>query len=529
GQVVPDGRRWHGSPARPTDVDYRSVGDLPCGTVRRVAYSVAQLFTLLFVYLPLGFGGLAVLVARVPQLAVLVAPGPMALTSATFYRDAVIAATALLLGTLVIGLLSVMTLPRLLNLGLRPDRVYRLYGVHYSLYRTIARLTNVKLFTRIFGDSSAVVHYLRCLGWDLGRIEQSGSNFGTEVRQEIPYLSAVGSGTMVADGLSMLNSSFSSTAFRVSRVSIGPHNFLGNRIVYPAQGRTGANCLLATKVLVPIDGKVREGVGLLGSPSFEIPRSVERDGRFDELKGPGELRTRLRRKNAHNLATVALFLLTRWCYVFGLVLLAGVTLDLYDRLGPLAFALDVAATPLLTVAYFVLLERAITAVHALRPLYCSIYERDFWRRERYWKVPAEVYMKLFDGTPFKPALLRMLGVPIGRRVFDDGCYLTERSLCSIGDEATLNAGSVVQCHSQEDGTFKSDRSALGARVTLGVGAFVHYGVTIGPGAVLSADSFLMKGEAVPSGAHWGGNPAVEIHDRRHDRRAALAAVGGGRA
>ena len=96
---------------------------------------------------------------------------------------------------------------------------------------------------------------------------------------------------------------------------------------------------------------------------------------------------------------------------------------------------------------------------------------------------------------------------IGRRVFDDGCVFAEKSLVTIGDDCTLNAGSVVQSHSQEDGTFKSDHSTVGAGCTLGVGAFVHYGVTLGDGAVLGADSFLMKGEEVPPHARWGGNPA----------------------
>jgi hypothetical protein len=55
-----------------------------------------------------------------------------------------------------------------------------------------------------------------------------------------------------------------SASFRLSRVSIGAENFLGNMIVYPSQAKTGDNCLLGTKVLVPLDGPVREGVGLLG-------------------------------------------------------------------------------------------------------------------------------------------------------------------------------------------------------------------------------------------------------------------------
>ncbi|MFE6132477.1 hypothetical protein ACFQ6Q_30095, partial [Streptomyces sp. NPDC056437] len=68
---------------------------------------------------------------------------------------------------------------------------------------------------------------------------------------------------------------------------------------------------------------------------------------------------------------------------------------------------------------------------------------------------------------------------------------------------------VIQCHSQEDGAFKSDHATLGAGVTLGVGAFVHYGTTVGDRAFLAADSFLMKGEEVPPRERWGGNPARE--------------------
>ena len=47
-------------------------------------------------------------------------------------------------------------------------------------------------------------------------------------------------------------------------------------------------------------------------------------------------------------------------------------------------------------------------------------------------------------------------VRIGRRFFDDGCYITERTLTPIGHDCTLNALSKIQSHSQEDGTFKSD-------------------------------------------------------------------------
>jgi non-ribosomal peptide synthetase-like protein len=79
-------------------------------------------------------------------------------------------------------------------------------------------------------------------------------------------------------------------------------------------------------------------------------------------------------------------------------------------------------------------------------------------------------------------------------------------------------GTVIQCHSQEDGAFKSDHTAIGAGVTLGVAAFVHYGVTMGDRSVLASDSFLMKGEEVPAEALWGGNPAKKMREHSVDMR-----------
>ncbi|MEU6734723.1 Pls/PosA family non-ribosomal peptide synthetase [Streptomyces physcomitrii] len=507
GQVVPDGEHWHGSPAQRGDADFLPLDPAECGTRRRALHSLLQLLAALLVYVPLAVGGAGILLAEVPQLNAALEPGATALTGWVFYGEALAASLLLFFGTTLLGVLLVATLPRLLGRTVRPGRVYPLYGYHYAAHRLIMLATNRRFLTRLFGDSSGIVHYLRYLGYDLSRVQQTGSNFGTDVRHETPYLSTVGTGTMVADGLSIANADFSSSSFRVAPVAIGPRNFLGNRITYPTRGRTGENCLLATKVMVPVDGPVREGVGLLGSPAFEIPRSVQRDSRFDRLKSGEELESLLPAKNRHNAATMALYLLVRWLHFFGITLLVSGAAELYTAFGALAIALGNVLVVLFTAVYYVLVERIVTARHALRPLFCSIYDIRFWRRERYWKVPSETYLRLFNGTPYKSLVWRVLGVRIGRRVFDDGCSLTERTMVSIGDGCTLNAGSVVQCHSQEDGTFKSDRVAIGSGCTLGVGAFAHYGIALGDGAELAPDSFLMKGETVPRHALWGGNPA----------------------
>ncbi|MGW2563000.1 Pls/PosA family non-ribosomal peptide synthetase [Streptomyces sp. NPDC001514] len=518
GQTVPDGERWHGSPAQPTDVDHRPPAALTtapagCGMLRKALYSAGQLLILLAVYLPLVFGGVSVLVAALPQSLMPQAAGWAAfrVTGGAFLLDAAALSFVLFFGTVLVGLLVAFTVPRLLNLFVKPDTVYPLYGFHYGIQRAITLMTNRKFFTTLFGDSSAIVHYLRCLGYGLAGVEQTGSNFGTEIKHDSPYLSTVGSATMVADGLSVINAEVSSTSFRLSRASIGPRSFLGNRIAYPARARIGDDCLLATKVMVPIDGPVREGVGLLGSPSFEIPRTVLRDNQFHHLSSGEELHGRLAAKNRHNATTAGLYLLVRWIHFFVLTLIALGAARLYPRFGVPVIALAAVLALVFTAFYFVLIERAGRGFRALKPLYCSIYEPSFWRHERFWKMASVDYIQAFDGTPFKSVIWRMLGARIGRRLFDDGCFFPERTLVTVGDDCTLNAGTVIQCHSQEDGAFKSDHTTLGAGVTLGAGAFVHYGATIGDGAVLACDSFLMKGEEVPAHQRWGANPARPLH------------------
>ncbi|WP_330456074.1 phosphopantetheine-binding protein [Streptomyces sp. NBC_00820] len=508
GQAVPDGARWHGTPAQPTDVDYLRVAPAACGTGRRAWFGLVTLVQLLFLYIPLAVGGIYMLFTEVPALGRRLDP-QTAVARSQLIPDALILSCVLFFGFAVLGLVVLCTVPRLLGLAVRPDRVYPLYGFQYAVHRSIARMTNPKFFAWLFGDSSYIVHYLRGIGYDLSRVEQTGSNFGTEVQHETPLLVTVGRGTMVADGLSVINADYSSTSFRVSRATIGAHNFLGNNIAYPTGGRTGENCLLATKVMVPLDGEIREGVGLLGSPSFEIPRSVERDSRFDDLRTGDTLRLRLAAKNRYNLRSMAFMLGVRWLQTFALTLIALASVDLYGVLGHVVIAGYLALTLAFSTLYYIVVERAIMSFRRLRPQLCSIYDRSFWLQERLWKVPDH-YLNIFNGTPFKCFVWRLLGVRVGRRVFDDGCYLTDRTLATIGDECTLNAGSKIQCHSQEDGTFKSDHTALGAGCTLGVASHVHYGVTMNDGAVLAPDSFLMKGEEVPSYARWGGNPAVDM-------------------
>ncbi|TMA46710.1 MAG: peptide synthetase, partial [Deltaproteobacteria bacterium] len=461
-------------------------------------------------YLPLVEGGLSLLIDTTSSLAERLDPSAGASPLSGLFIQALIVSLVFFFGLALVGLPLVVTLSRVLNRFLKPDTVYPLFGFHDAVRRVIARVGRMRFFNFLFGDSSYIVHFLQWLGTDLSRVVQTGSNFGNEVVQGNPALCFVGSGTIVADGLTLMNDEVSSTSFRISRAAVGPDNFVGNDVNYPPGGRTGDNCLLGTKAMIPLDGKMHEGVGLLGSPSFEIPRTVERDTQFDHLRKGEALRRGLAAKNRYNVRTIGMFLVSRWLGVFLVALFYLAADELYDVLPHVVSAVLFALTIVVTAIYFALVHRCVEALHPVQPTICSIYHTDFWSAERLWKVHPIHYLHAFDGTPFKNVLWRLMGARIGRRVFDDGAHISEPTFTTLGDECVLNYRSKIQCHSLEDATFKSDRTTIGAGCTIGVGAFILYGVTMGDGAALAADAFLMKGEYVPPRARWGGNPAREM-------------------
>ena len=149
-------------------------------------------------------------------------------------------------GSLLAAIAGVYAIPRLCQLFLTPGKTYVAFGFHYWVQNVILRVSNSAFLTLVFGDSSFIVSYMRFIGWKLNKVEQTGSNFGTNQRHDNPFLCNIGSGTMVSDGLSMINMHMSATSFRLAESKIGDHNYLGNDIFYPPNGRTGANVLLGT-------------------------------------------------------------------------------------------------------------------------------------------------------------------------------------------------------------------------------------------------------------------------------------------
>lgn len=510
GQRVPDAERWHGTPAVPTTDDYRTVPEIPRRPLAGAVWGLGTLLVPVLVVAPLTLSVIAYLLKAFPIV------GDALLSAETLPWDlwplnvmVVVGSLLLVPISLIVQQLFVCTVPRVIALLLRPGQIYPLYSIRYWALRTVRRLTNTSLIS-LLGDSSYITGFLQRLGYRLKPVHQTGTNFGMAVEHDIATLVRLGTGTVVSDGLSLMNAEFSATAFSVRPTVVGRDNFFGNGVLVPPDARIGDNVLLATKVLVPVSGELRHDVGLLGSPSFEIPRSVARDLTFEDLKSGPEFDRRLRAKLRHNTMTIVWTLLSRW--VFLLVTSVGVlwALDLHVEHGWWPMAVVLFCLPGLSVAWFAAMEWASMGFRRMRPRYVSVYDRYFWRHERFWKLGSNVGAGLFDGTPLKPWVFRLLGARVGKQLFDDGASFVERSLVTVGDYCTLNAGAVAQSHSLEDGTFKSAMISIGDGCTLAPSVFVHYGAQVGDGSVIETDAFLMKGEEVPPGQRWHGNPAMPV-------------------
>ncbi|HRO29024.1 Pls/PosA family non-ribosomal peptide synthetase [Citricoccus sp.] len=502
-QTVPAGESWYGSPAIPADVRFQRVGPMPTSKRRRFVYGLSTLITNAAVFSPLPLLLIALLLP--PYLDT----GHLNLANPGFYLDLVLVSVIVVIGGLLLALLVATTIPRLLYLLITPGKAYPLYGLHYAAHRAIFFLTDVFPLMHITADSSLVVHYLRLLGYKQPNLQQTGSNFGPEATHENPYLTIVGSGTMVSDGLSVMNAEYSGTSFRVMPVTIGAKNFFGNDVPFPAAARTGDNVLFGSKTHVPTHGEVREDVGLLGSPPFEIPRTVDWGDDALRIDTPEGIQRGLRAKNRHNAASITLYLLSRCVLAYVGLLAAVVVVAFYPAITGLGLLVGIVGFYAFFAIFVILCERATYGFRRMVPTKSSIYDVPFWRHERFWRF-ITYPLPAFNGTPFKPFFWRLLGVRMGKRVFDDGCVIPEKTLVTIGDDVTLNAHSIVQCHSMEDGLFKLDAIEIGDNATVGVYVYVHYDVVMGEGSVVEPDSFLMKGARVPAGARFGGNPAQEI-------------------
>jgi non-ribosomal peptide synthetase-like protein len=348
-------------------------------------------------------------------------------------------------------------------------------------------------------SSSLTPAWLRALGADVGRDVEASTVL------LLPSLTSVGDGAFLADDTMLGMYELGGGWLRVEQVKVGRRAFVGNSGMAAPGRKVPARGLVAVLSAAPRRAKATKGSSWLGSPPTKLRRAAEEvdEGRTYE---PG---TRLRVARAAleacrvvavvvsaalGLATAAVLLLVADAVGWWLAALVA---------GPLLLGVGVVAALVATAAKWLLVGRVRATEH---PLWSGFVWRNELADTFTEVVAAPWFCRWALGTAVLPWWLRTLGATVGTGVWCETYWWPEPDLVRVGDGATVNRGCVVQTHLFHDRILSMDEVRIDAGATLGPHGVVLPSARIGRHARVGPGSLVMRGEHVPEGTSWVGNP-----------------------
>lgn len=340
--------------------------------------------------------------------------------------------------------------------------------------------------------------WLRMLGARIGRDVEASTVL------LIPSLTTVRDGAFLADDTMVGSYELGSGWMRVEHATIGKRAFLGNSGMTAAGRKLPKHGLVA--VLSSTPEKSKKGQSFIGSPPQELPRAVAAGAADSRTYAPTtRLKTARGLWETLRLVPVVLsFWLLACLGIIGLRLADELGLAAAFLLSGLVFAALALVACAVTIAAKWILVGAIRAGE--RPLWSSFV----WRNE-----VADSFVEMLavpwlarpaTGTAVLTVFLRCLGSRIGRGVWCESYWLPEADLISIGRGGTINRGCVVQTHLFHDRIMQLDTVSVGEGATLGAHCVTLPASSIGAGGTVGPASLVMRGESIPAGTRWQGNP-----------------------
>jgi non-ribosomal peptide synthetase-like protein len=482
------GQRWAGSPAiRVGGVSKPFAPDRPPSRTRWLwAYAASSAFlgALPVVALASGAALLATgmrgadsLLAAVPGILALLVP-------------------AVLLAGVVFALL-VLLLVRLLGIGI-DEGVYPVRSrVAWQAWTTERLLDSARTFLFPLYSSSATPLWLRALGADVGRDVEASTVL------LLPTLTTIADGAFLADDTMVATYELQGGWMRLARARIGKRAFLGNSGLAAGGHNVPKDGLVAVLSVAP--AKAKAGSSWLGSPAARLRRVVNDSDLERTYRPRGGLR--LARALWEVCRLVAVFVT---CAIGLAVMIAlGLILEAWG-LGAAVLLSGVVMLAAGAVAAAVTTAAKWAIVGPIRPGEHPLWSGFVWRTEVSdtftEMVAAPWFANAAAGTPALAIWLRTLGAKIGRGVWTDSYWLPEPDLVTLGDGATVNRGCVVQTHLFHDRVMSIDAVTLENGATLGPHSVILPAATIGSDATVGPASLVMRGEFVPVGSRWSGNP-----------------------
>jgi non-ribosomal peptide synthetase-like protein len=290
---------------------------------------------------------------------------------------------------------------------------------------------------------------------------------------------------------------------RIAPAKIGKRSFLGNSGMTAAGRNVPKNSLVA--VLSATPSKAKSGTSWLGSPPVRLRRTAIASDDTRTFQPPLGL------KVARTLWEL--------CRFVPVMLTVGLALGVMAMFDWLAATVNYGAAAALG-GLVILLAGGVAAASAVaakwllvgrikageHPLWSSF----IWRNEVVdtfiEMVSAPWFARSASGTPALVWWLRALGARIGRGAWCESYWLPEADLVTLGASSTVNRGCVVQTHLFHDRIMSIDTVTLEDGATMGPHGVILPQARMGKGATVGPASLVMRGETVPAGTYWMGNP-----------------------
>ncbi|MFS1299271.1 Pls/PosA family non-ribosomal peptide synthetase [Streptosporangium longisporum] len=486
---VPAGERWAGVPAgRVGKARPPAAARPPRSRLWAAVYGLSAAVLSLYP-----------VIAAVPGLAVLLRDGAPSLASVLYAVPVatVVSATAL-------ALLIVVSV-RLLSIGLHAGQ----HPVHsrpaWQAWATGLLMSMARVWLFPLYASTLTPAWLRVLGMKVGRDVELSTVLA------LPSMTSVGDGAFLADDTMVAPYELEGGRLRVDHVRIGKRAFLGNSGMTAPGRKVPKDGLVA--VLSATPKKARAGSSYLGMPPVELRRAAEEGDRSRTYEPP--VRLRVARAAVEVCRVVPVM-----CAVALTVLVAAWLEWLAATYGFAVAAVlsgagvlggGVVAAALASAVKWALLGRISVGD---RPLWSSFVWRNELADTFVEVLAAPWFAQSWLGTAPLNLWLRSLGARVGRGVWCETYWLPEADLVELGDGVSVNRGCVLQTHLFHDRVMSIDSVVMRAGSTLGPHGVILPAATIGENTTVGPASLVMRGESVPAGTRWFGNPIAAWTRRR---------------
>lgn len=485
---VKSGQLWAGSPAVRAAEPSKDWPALRPANSRRwvAAYAAASTAFGMLPIVALSLGALVIAqgVRSAPDVAT------AGLRALPWLVPGVLVAGVVLAGAIVISV-------RLLAIGLEPGIYPVRSRVGWQAWCTERLLDSARTLLFPIYASLITPLWLRLLGAQVGKDVEAS----TVVL--LPSMTTIEDGAFLADDTMVASYDLHNGWLRIGRVTIGKRAFLGNSGLAGGGHSVPRDGLVAVLSVTPL--KSKPGSSWLGSPAVRL-RRLAVTGDLERTYRPTLW---LRWSRAVWEAGRMLAVITT-CGIGLWVLLTLAWLD--ERVG-LFWTAMLSGIVLLTAGVLAaVISTAIkwAVVGPIRAGEHPLWSSFVWRTEvsdTFTEMVAGPWFANANvGTPALALWLRSLGARIGRGVWCDTYWLPEPDLVTLGDGATVNRGCVVQTHLFHDRIMSMDTVVIERGGTLGPHSIVLPGATIGAHATIGPASLVMRGESVPVGSRWSGNP-----------------------